>query len=111
MDQNMQQQVLLHLKRKLLEQTSYEDDADMGEEKKFLKNYTIPFTQLDPKSTILVFSHSYNTYDKKKLLTPNNKHLHETDKTVEDFIKDDYLRDFYLNKLEDVLDNYKLEEK
>ena len=54
-------------KRKLLEQTRYDSDAEMAEEKKFLKNYTIPFVQLNPE-TILVFAHQYNTFDKRKLL-------------------------------------------
>ena len=94
-------------RKELLDQTRYEDDADMSEEKHFLKDYTIPFTQLDPKATILVFSHSHNTYDKKKLLVEGNKFLHETDKTVDDFIKQDELKEFYINKLESVLQEYK----
>ena len=40
--------------------------------KPFLKNYTIPFVQLDPIKTILCFSHDQNTFDKAKLL--DNKH-------------------------------------
>ena len=79
----------------------------MSEEKHFLKDYTIPFTQLDPKATILVFSHSDNTYDKKKLLVEGNKFLHETDKTVDDFIRQDELKEFYINKLETLLQEYK----
>ena len=35
-------------KRELLKQTKYEDTAALAEEKAFLKNYTIPFAQLDP---------------------------------------------------------------
>ena len=38
------------------------------QEKAFLKNYSVPFVQLEPKKTILVFSHIHNSYDKKKLL-------------------------------------------
>lgn len=94
-------------RKELLEQTSYEDDADMAEEKHFLKNYTIPFTQLDPKATILVFSHSLNTFDKKKLLNSKNKFLHDTDKVVSDFIKDDELKKFYIDDLETKLEEYK----
>ena len=55
-------------KRKLLEQTRYDDDAEIAEEKAFLKNYTVPFAQLDPRKCILVFAHQYNTFDKRKLL-------------------------------------------
>ena len=39
-------------KRELLKQTSYDETAALAEEKKFLKNYTIPFVQLEPKKTI-----------------------------------------------------------
>jgi len=43
-------------KKQLLEQTSYNDNAALAEERAFLKEYTIPFVQLDPMKTILVFS-------------------------------------------------------
>ena len=52
----------------LLKQTKYENTAALAEEKAFLKNYTIPFVQLDPLKTILVFSHEHNTFDKRKML-------------------------------------------
>ena len=42
--------------KKLLNTTRYLDDAEKAEEKNFLKNYTIPFVQLDSHKTILVFS-------------------------------------------------------
>ena len=38
----MRQLVHLRLGRKLLEETGYDDDAELAEEKKFLKNYTVP---------------------------------------------------------------------
>ena len=56
-------------KRELLNEHRYEDHAALAEEKAFLKNYTVPFVQLEPKKTILVFSHIHNTFDKKTLLT------------------------------------------
>ena len=52
----------------VLKETSYDDDAEKAEEKHFLKNYTIPFIQLDPRKSILCFSHDNNTFDKRKLL-------------------------------------------
>ena len=55
-------------KRRMLDNTSYEDHTAVGEEKTFLKNYTIPLMQLDSKKTILVFSHNHNSFDKKELL-------------------------------------------
>ncbi len=57
--------------------------------------------------TILVFSHEHNTFDKKKLL--DNIHpqfVKETDKTVDMFIKDSEMKDFYMNRIEGLLTNY-----
>ena len=94
-------------KRKLLEISKYDDKAAIAEEKQFLKNYTIPFVQLDPMKTILVFSHDHNTFDKRKLLeNPHPDLVKETDKNVDLFIKDDVIRDFYINKIDDLLKNY-----
>lgn len=94
-------------KRKLLEISKYDDNAAIAEEKQFLKNYTIPFVQLDPMKTILVFSHDHNTFDKRKLLeNPHPDLVKETDKNVDLFIKDDVVRDFYVNKIDDLLKNY-----
>jgi glycosyltransferase involved in cell wall biosynthesis len=84
-------------KRKLLLETAYDPSASLGEEKHFLKNYTIPFVQLDPKKVILVFSHSHNTFDKKKLLETPSKYVNFVDYKVDDFITDPTLREFYLN--------------
>jgi hypothetical protein len=85
-------------KRKLLETSVYENDACLAEEKSFLKDYTVPFIQLDPIKTILVFSHEQNTFDKRKLL--ENKHpqfVKPSTKTVGHFIKEANLKDFYMN--------------
>tara|TARA_B100001758_G_scaffold207888_1_gene189248 strand:- start:13264 stop:14013 length:750 start_codon:yes stop_codon:yes gene_type:complete len=86
-------------RRKLLDITSYEDDADMAEEKHFLKNYSIPFVQLDPVKTILVFAHQYNTFDKRTLLkNPHPQFVRETKLTVQNFIKKNKEAiNFYIN--------------
>ena len=95
-------------RKELLKQTSYDDNAALAEEKHFLKNYTIPFVQLDPLKTILVFSHIHNTFDKKKLLeNPNPKVVRDSDKKVEDFVKPEDARDFYMNQIEGLLERYK----
>ena len=94
-------------KRELLKDHSYENHASLAEEKAFLKNYTVPFVQLDPLHSILVFSHDHNTFDKKKLL--DNQHpnfVKESPKTVDMFIKDADMKDFYMNKIEKLLANY-----
>ena len=84
-------------RRELLLETKYDDDANMAEEKKFLKNYTVSFVQLDTMKTILVFSHDYNTFDKRKLLVnANPRFVKETGMKVKAFIKDKQLREFYM---------------
>jgi glycosyltransferase involved in cell wall biosynthesis len=94
-------------KRELLKEHRYNDNAALAEEKAFLKDYTVPFVQLEPKKTILVFSHEHNTFDKKKLL--ENRHpnyIRDTDKKVEEFVKEEELREFYMNKIVDLLKEY-----
>tara|TARA_B110000285_G_C15136573_1_gene627356 strand:- start:3309 stop:4409 length:1101 start_codon:yes stop_codon:yes gene_type:complete len=93
-------------KRKLLKDTSYEDGAILAEEKHFLKNYTIPFVQFDSLKTILVVSHEQNTFDKKKLLTKDNRFVKESNITVKNFIKDKKLEIFYHSEINELLKNY-----
>jgi len=92
--------------RRALIQNKYDDDACLAEEKSFLKDYTVPFVQLDPMKTILVFSHEQNTFDKRKLLeNPNPQFVKESDKTVDTFIKEAELKEFYMN-VDSLLENY-----
>jgi len=95
----------------LLKETRYEDTAALAEEKHFLKNYTVPFAQLDPMKSILVFSHNHNTFDKRKLLeNPNPQFLKESPKKVEDFIrgkeKEAHILKFFLNDVDSLLESY-----
>ena len=93
-------------KRELLKDNRYEEDACLAEEKAFLKDYTVPFVQMDPKKVILVFSHEQNTFDKRKLLdNANTQFVKESSKTIDDFIKEKELKEFYLN-LDSLLENY-----
>lgn len=95
-------------KRELLDKTSYDETASLAEEKSFLKNYTIPFVQLNPKHTILVFSHNHNTFDKKSLLKNiDGKYVRESDKNVDYFIKENELKEFYMNEINNLLSDYK----
>lgn len=95
-------------KRALIEQSSYDETACLAEERKFLKDYTIPFVQLEPKKTILVFSHEHNTFDKRKLLegTPNPQFCKPSDRTVDEFVKEPDLKDFFMNRIEGLLETY-----
>lgn len=93
-------------KKELLNDHSYDDNAALAEEKHFLKNYTVPFVQLEPKKTILVFSHIHNTFDKKTLLdNPHPDYCKPSDKKVEDFVKTEELKDFFMN-IDDELEKY-----
>ena len=95
-------------KRELLKDHKYNDNAALAEEKAFLKNYTVPFVQLEPKKTILVFSHNQNTFDKKKLLENGDNEVQKpSNKTVEEFIKEPELFEFYMNNIDDLLKDYK----
>ena len=94
-------------RRKLLKQHRYNDDACLAEERAFLKDYTVPFVQLNPMKVILVFSHEHNTFDKRKLLVNANPDIvRDSPKKVMDFIKDNALRRFYMVELEKLLENY-----
>jgi glycosyltransferase involved in cell wall biosynthesis len=93
-------------RKELLQITSYDNNACLAEERHFLKEYTIPFVQLDPKKTILVFSHIQNTFDKKTLLdTPNDK-VKVSDKTVDDFVKEANVKKFFMEDIDTILDKY-----
>ena len=83
-------------KRELLKMTRYDDNAEMAEEKQFLKNYTVPLIQLDPMKSILVFAHQYNTFDKRRLLiNANPNYVRETKLLPKLFIRDKKLLEFY----------------
>jgi hypothetical protein len=94
-------------KRKLLKNNRYNDDACLAEERAFLKDYTVPFVQLNPMKVILVFSHEHNTFDKRKLLVNANPQVvRDTPKKVMDFIKDPVLRKFYMVDIAKLLVDY-----
>lgn len=94
----------------MLDQTRYVDNAALAEERAFLKDYTIPFVQLDPLKTILVFSHTHNTFDKKRLLeNPHPDYLKVSPKTVDMFIKNEnekHIKQFFMTDIESLLEKY-----
>lgn len=94
-------------RRTLLNDTAYDDSAAFAEERSFLKNYTVPFVQLDPFKVILVFAHAHNTFDKNILLSPTTNTVRApTHLKVKDFIKNENLRQFYMNKMHHALLTY-----
>jgi hypothetical protein len=97
-------------RRELLETTQYENTAALAEERAFLKNYTVPFVQLDPLKTILVFSHEHNSFDKRKLLEYGESPvLKQSDKTVEMFIRQPFektIMNFFMKDIDKLLEQY-----
>jgi hypothetical protein len=94
-------------RKELLKQTRFDEDSSVAEEKKFLKDYTIPFAQLDPRKSILVFSHNHNSFDKKELLnqgpTPS---ISETTLTPADLVKEPEILQFFMEDIDKLLDEY-----
>ena len=97
-------------RKELLNETRYNDAAALAEEKVFLKDYTVPFAQLDPLKTILVFSHEQNSFDKKTLLSHGqNPVFKESNKTVPMFIRNRFekpIMEFFLKDIDNLLKNY-----
>jgi hypothetical protein len=94
----------------LLKTSKYEETAALAEERAFLKDYTVPFVQLDPMKTILCFSHEHNTFDKRRLLEAGyNDYMKESPKTVEQFIKNQSeasIKKFFMEEVDGLLLNY-----
>jgi glycosyltransferase involved in cell wall biosynthesis len=94
-------------KRELLNQTKFDEESSVAEERKFLKDYTVPFVQLESKKSILVFSHSHNSFDKKELLKQMpNPNIHETPLTPKDLVKEEDILKFFMEDIDGLLDNY-----
>jgi len=97
-------------KTELLKDTKYNDDAALAEERAFLKDYTVPFVQLDPLKTILVFSHEHNTFDKREMFkSAHPDYFRESPKTVDMFIRrlhEQPIKDFFMRDIDALLDKY-----
>ena len=94
-------------RRELLSKTRFDETNSVAEEKKFLKEYTIPFVQLDSKKTILVFSHNHNSFDKKILLEQApNPFITESLLKPRDLVKEPEILQFFMNDIDNLLENY-----
>ena len=93
-------------RRELLKTSRYNEEASLAEEKEFLKNYTVPFVQLNPKKSILVFSHEHNTFDKRRLLEKKTDVIKVSNVKVKDFIGDEEIRNFFLRDIDEKLRKY-----
>ena len=94
-------------KKELLKQSRFDEVSSVAEERQFLKEYTVPFVQLEPNKSILVFSHSHNSFDKKELLNQGpNPHIHETSLTPADVIKEPEILKFFMEDIDKLLEDY-----
>jgi glycosyltransferase involved in cell wall biosynthesis len=96
-------------KKELLLQTKYDEEIAFAEEKKFTKGYTIPLIQLNSLKSILVFSHKHNSLNKEKLLeNPEQTKTVPSPYTVDDFVKEPILKQFYMYDMNKHLEEYEL---
>lgn len=94
-------------RKELLLQTKYDDEKALAEENQFTKGYTIPLIQLDTLKSILVFSHKHNSLNKERLLeNPQVTKTVPSRFTVDDFIKDPVLKQFYMYDMNNLLEEY-----
>ncbi len=94
-------------KRELLSKTKFDEESSVAEERKFLKDYTIPFVQLESNKTILVFSHNQNSFDKKELLKQMpNPNIHDTPTLPKDLVKEPDILHFFMEEVDGLLENY-----
>lgn len=94
-------------KKELLNVTKFDEESSVAEERKFLKDYTIPFVQLESSKTILVFSHTQNSFDKKELLKQMpNPNIHETPILPKDLVNEPEILKFFMEDINALLDNY-----
>jgi glycosyltransferase involved in cell wall biosynthesis len=95
-------------RKKLLEQTYYDETNSLAEENAFTKKYTIPLLQLDTLKTIFVCSHAHNSLNKERLLEniETNPFVKESKYNINDFINDPILRQFYITDMNNLLTNY-----
>ena len=95
-------------RKELLQFTQYDNTAAVAEERLFLKNYSIPFVQLETTKTILVFAHIQNSVDKRRLIEEPSQYVGPSPKTVDDFIKHPDLKAFYVGNINPNLITYPL---
>ena len=75
----------------------YDETVTHAEEHSYLEDYKHAMIQLDPFKTMLVMSHSENTFDKKKMRDGTNPMVKESNMKLREFVKDKRLRDFYMS--------------
>ena len=71
------------IRKEFLAESVYDNSKLQAEEASFLKQYSVPLLQLDPKKTIVVINHDRNTVDKKTKI--GSRECHSTELTLSDF--------------------------
>lgn len=98
-------------KKEYLQKNSHDPLKEFGEEQSFTKNYTNPMVQLDPFSSVILSSHSNNTYGKKKFFIA---HLNEIPNSIEKTIQtpiEKYIPENILSKYKNIFIQSNLIEK
>ena len=94
-------------KKELLRQTKYDEATAVSEEHFFTKGFTIPMVQLDTLKTILAFSHDHSSFSKEKLLeNPETTNTYPSRFSIDDFIKEPDIKQFYVNDVSSLLEFY-----
>lgn len=81
----------------------YDETATKAEERKFLRDYTIPVIQMNSEDVIVCISHSQNTVDKRMMIAPgvNNSLFKKTSLKLRDIVKESEIREFYKSLVND----------
>lgn len=83
-------------KKEYLLLNKHDSDKDFGEEKSFTKNFTQPMIQLDPESTVIISSHSMNTFSKKifflRAINEINNENKIIDKPITNYIEENIFK-------------------
>ena len=90
-------------RRKLLDQTEFSDEAEVAEGEKFLKGYTIPFVQLEPKKTIIAISHPQQSYISEDNIRNGGV---KSDFSLKALVKENHHVAFYSESLSQLLEDY-----
>lgn len=96
----------LAFKKELLKGTQYDNEKCIQEEEYFLEKYENKISNLDPLKTILSVLHHQNMYYTNTFVNKNSYKLTNTNKTINDFIDDKTLYNFYSVNMTPLLKTY-----
>jgi hypothetical protein len=95
-------------KKEYLEKNSHDITKDFAEESSFTNKFTEPMIQLDPESSVIMSSHNFNTFSKKKLfISIANEIDSSVDKIISKPIKS-FIPENYFNKYNEIFNYTKI---